>query len=199
MTRGFFNLTFTKLTKHDDGRKLVCSDGSSSDSHIVRVRDYEPRIIEDTKNGTISAISGCIFENRNVSFKWIKVNIRNNNEEEIIPKIRHAKTASCSNNSECGYDHQIQYSEVVLAKANENGNFYLKVVAEYGNVTKESHITVEKYMIDNQEEDKNYLVEVVVVAVVVFVVLAVIVAAVKRFKLCSKKRVEVPYQEITYL
>jgi hypothetical protein len=37
-TRCVFNLTIIKATKKDNGRKLVCSDGSHSDFQILRVR-----------------------------------------------------------------------------------------------------------------------------------------------------------------
>ncbi|XP_060584584.1 uncharacterized protein LOC132740660, partial [Ruditapes philippinarum] len=72
---GIFNLTVTEITKEDNGRKLICSDGSDSDSEIIKVTDYEPLLFEDTKNGTVRAISGCISQDTEVSFKWIKLSV----------------------------------------------------------------------------------------------------------------------------
>jgi hypothetical protein len=40
--QGIFNLTIINVTAKDNGRKLVCSDGSHTDSITIRVRgnDY---------------------------------------------------------------------------------------------------------------------------------------------------------------
>jgi hypothetical protein len=35
--QGIFNLTVIEITKEDNGRKLVCSDGSDSDSEVIKV------------------------------------------------------------------------------------------------------------------------------------------------------------------
>jgi hypothetical protein len=37
-TNHIFNLTIIKLTMKDNGRKLVCSDGTSTDSQLIRVK-----------------------------------------------------------------------------------------------------------------------------------------------------------------
>ncbi|XP_060603252.1 uncharacterized protein LOC132756250, partial [Ruditapes philippinarum] len=163
-TNHIFNLTIIKLTMKDNGRKLVCSDGTNTDSQLIRVKDYEPLLFENTTAGTIQAISGCISNVTRVSFKWIKICGRNKREKEITPKI-HNTTTSCSNNSDCGNDQQIQYSEVISAKASNNGNCYLKVVADYGNEKIESYHTVGKYMMEDQDEERSNTV--IVVAVIV--------------------------------
>jgi hypothetical protein len=35
--QGIFNLTVIEITKEDNGRKLICSDGSDSDSEVIKV------------------------------------------------------------------------------------------------------------------------------------------------------------------
>ncbi|XP_060555843.1 uncharacterized protein LOC132716562 [Ruditapes philippinarum] len=164
-TNHIFSLTIIKVTMKDDGRKLVCSDGTNTDSKIIRVKDYEPLLFENTTAGTIQAISGCIS---NVT------KAHNKREKEITPKIRNASITSCSKDSDCGNDLQVQYSEVISAKANDNGNCYLKVIADYGDEQKESYYTVGRYIVDDRDEERSNAVNLVVVVLVVF---ALIIAA----------------------
>ncbi|XP_060600935.1 uncharacterized protein LOC132754332 [Ruditapes philippinarum] len=62
----------------------------------------------------------------------------------------------------------MQYSEVISAKASDNGNCYLKIVAHYGNEHKESYHTVQRYMTEDSDEERSNIVIVVVVALVDF-------------------------------
>ncbi|XP_060573102.1 uncharacterized protein LOC132731019 [Ruditapes philippinarum] len=143
--QGIFNLTVIEITKEDNGRKLICSDGSDSDSEVIKVTDYEPLLFEDTINGTIRATSGCISQETEVSFKWIKMSVSSGIEEEITPTIHDNYTRRCSNDSDCGYDQQVQYTEMISAKSSDNGKYFLKVLAVYGNESKESCNTAYKY------------------------------------------------------
>ncbi|XP_060602451.1 midasin-like [Ruditapes philippinarum] len=60
----------------------------------------------------------------------------------------------------------MQYSEVISAKASDNGNCYLKIVADYGNEHKESYHTVKRYMTeDSDEEKRNTVISVAVILV----------------------------------
>ncbi|XP_060603253.1 uncharacterized protein LOC132756251 [Ruditapes philippinarum] len=86
-TNHIFNLTIIKLTLKDNGRKLVCSDGTSTDSQLIRVKDNEPLLLENTTNGTIQAISGCISNDANVSFKWIKICVCSSSYHNISMSI----------------------------------------------------------------------------------------------------------------
>ncbi|XP_060600934.1 uncharacterized protein LOC132754331 isoform X2 [Ruditapes philippinarum] len=169
-----FNLTIIKLTMKDTGRKLVCSDGTNTDSMIIRVRDYEPHLLENTTTGIIQAISGCITNVTKVSFKWIKICASSKLEKEITPKIQNASTTTCSNDSDCGNDQQIHYSEVISAKASENGNYYLKIIADYGNEKMESYHTVERYMLEDRVADEK---RINVVAVVLCCLLPILAAS----------------------
>ncbi|XP_060600930.1 uncharacterized protein LOC132754330 isoform X2 [Ruditapes philippinarum] len=156
-TKYIFNLTIIKLTMKDNGRKMVCSDGTSTDTTFIRVRDYEPHLLENTTTGTIQAISGCISKATKVSIKWIKICARSKDEQEFIPKIQNASITSCSNGSDCGNDQQFQYSEVISAKANDNGNYFLKIVADYGDEQKESYNTVGRYILKDRGTNINIL------------------------------------------
>jgi hypothetical protein len=42
-----FNLTIIKLTMKDNGRKLVCSDGTNTDSMIIRVRGKNSLLVNN--------------------------------------------------------------------------------------------------------------------------------------------------------
>ncbi|XP_060577803.1 uncharacterized protein LOC132734934 [Ruditapes philippinarum] len=148
--QGILNLTIIEITKEDNGRKLICSDGSDSDYEVIKVTDYEPLLFEDTISGTVRAISGCISQDTEVSFKWIKMSVSSGIEEEIIPTIHDNYTRStrgCSNDSACGFDQQVQYTEMISAKSSDDGKYYLKVLAVYGNENKESYHTAYKYII----------------------------------------------------
>ncbi|XP_060604687.1 uncharacterized protein LOC132757425 isoform X2 [Ruditapes philippinarum] len=194
-TNHIFNLTIINITMKDNGRKLVCSDGTSTDSQLIRVKDFEPLIFENTTAGTIQAISGCISNVTKVSFKWIKICGRNKREKEITPKI-HNTTTSCSNSSDCGNDQQIQYSEVISAKASNNGNCYLKVVADYGNEKIESYHTVGKYMMEDQDEERSNAV--IVVAVIVPAFLLIFASAIYFIYLRHQKKKEDEIQSLGY-
>jgi hypothetical protein len=56
--------------------------------------------------------------------------------------------SSCSNDYDCGDHHLFHYTEMIFARANNNGKYYLKIVAVYGNETKESYKTAHKYTIE---------------------------------------------------
>lgn len=156
MTQHIFNLTLIKVTMKDNGRKLVCSDGSHTDSRIIRVRGYEPRLFEDGKLGTIKATSGCISQDKQVSFEWIKISARSNVESTINRNINY-KNTSCSTHSECRHDNNREYTEIIHAKSSDNGNFYLKIAMVYGKERIESRKSALKYMINGQDNniDKN--------------------------------------------
>ncbi|XP_060589100.1 uncharacterized protein LOC132744412 [Ruditapes philippinarum] len=148
------NLTMIKATIEDNGRKLVCSDGSHIASKIVNIRDREPLLYEDTKSGTIMAKSGCTSQNTNVSFKWKLISVNSDNEKEIDPKIRERKTLSCKNDSDCGNDKQVHYTEIIAVNASVNGNYHLKVAAIYGNESKETHYSYKSIMkVRDEEQD----------------------------------------------
>ncbi|XP_060580868.1 uncharacterized protein LOC132737581 isoform X2 [Ruditapes philippinarum] len=153
--RNIFNLTIIKVTKKDDGRKLVCSDGSNIDSIILRVIDYEPQLFEDTKNGTIMAMSGCVSQNRNVTFKWILVDVDSQLEKVIQPQILDANMTSCLNNSDCTHNDKVQYTETIYARASNYGNCYVKVAAFYGNERKETPNTAVKYLFEEQDNKSS--------------------------------------------
>lgn len=155
MTLGVFNLTIQNMTKKDNGRKLICSDGSHFDSYIVRVRDYKPRLFEYTQFGTIEATSGCVSQDTNVIFRWIKISAISNIEKEFSPEIRSKNTTSCSNDSDCGNDQHIQCTEMVSVKPNDDGNYYIKIVAVYKNVSKESDISVGKFMFEDKDDESS--------------------------------------------
>ncbi|XP_060580961.1 uncharacterized protein LOC132737645 [Ruditapes philippinarum] len=142
MLRKIFNLTILKVTMKDDGRRLVCSDGSYTDSVILRVNDNTPRLLEDTQSGTIKAASGCVSLGTKVSFKWKKISIIDNFEEEFFPKIQFKNSRSCQTDADCGHDH----TEIVYVTANEDGQYHFKIVALYGSEIKESDISVMKYI-----------------------------------------------------
>ncbi|XP_060573098.1 uncharacterized protein LOC132731017 isoform X2 [Ruditapes philippinarum] len=156
--QGSFNLTVIKITKEDNGRKLICSDGSDSDYEVIKVTDYEPLLLEDTINGTVGAISGCISQHTEVYFKWIKVSVSSGIEEEIIPTIHNNYTRRCSNDSDCGNDQHVQYTETISAKSSDNGKYFLKVLAVYENASKESCNSAYKYLIE--EHDKRIIIAV---------------------------------------
>ncbi|XP_060573199.1 uncharacterized protein LOC132731101 isoform X2 [Ruditapes philippinarum] len=184
--QGIFNLTVIEITKKDNGRKLICSDGSDSDYEVIQVSDYEPLLFEDTINGTVRAISGCISQDIEVSFKWIKVSVSSGIEEEIIPTIHDDYTRNCSNDSDCGYDQQVQYSEMISAKSNDNGKYVLKVLAVFGNESKESCNTAYKYMIE-EHDNKRTNNETVIGFVVTGGFLGVSIAILLLWK-CRKRR-----------
>ncbi|XP_060569636.1 uncharacterized protein LOC132728046 [Ruditapes philippinarum] len=142
------------MTKEDNGKKFICSDGSDIDSEVIKVTDYEPLLFEDTINGTVRAISGCVSQETEVSFKWIKMSVSSDTEEEIIPTIHDNYTRSCSNDFDCGYDQQVQYTEMISAKSSDNGKYFLKVLAVYGNKSKESCNTAYKYMIEENDNER---------------------------------------------
>jgi hypothetical protein len=66
----------------------------------------------------------------------------------MIPTINGNDTRMCSNDSDCGYDQQVQYTEMISAKSSDNGKYFLKVLAVYRNRSKESCNTAYKYMIE---------------------------------------------------
>ncbi|XP_060565917.1 uncharacterized protein LOC132724948 isoform X1 [Ruditapes philippinarum] len=169
--QGIFNLTVIQITKEDNGRKLICSDGTDSDSEIIKVTDYQPLLFEDTISGTVRAISGCISQDTEVSFKWIKMSVSSGIEEEKTPTIHANYTRRCSNDSDCGYDQQVQYTEIISAKSSDNGNYFLKILAVYGNESKESYSTAYKYIFEDHDNERIDIAPVIgQVAVVVGVV-----------------------------
>ncbi|XP_060554110.1 uncharacterized protein LOC132715152, partial [Ruditapes philippinarum] len=77
MTQGIFNLTIIKVTAEENGTKLICSDGSHSDSYILRV--YDPAVIipkTDSLGDTIQAECGrslslsCKFRKNTFAIVW---------------------------------------------------------------------------------------------------------------------------------
>ncbi|XP_060606154.1 uncharacterized protein LOC132758492 isoform X2 [Ruditapes philippinarum] len=150
-------------------------------------KDYEPVLLEDTKFGTITAISGCISNNTHVLFKWKKIYTGSTIEEEIIPKFRTPYKSSCSDDFECGNDQQVKYTEIVTSKPNENGNYFLKIEAIYGNESKESFKTAKKYIIEEQDE-KEVKAGVIIIVYVVGGLFVLSVAAFCFFTLRQYRR-----------
>lgn len=135
--RCIFNLTVLKVTMKDNGRKLVCSDGSHTDSKIISVRDYSLDVIEDRDFGTITATSGCVSQDTEVSFKWMKMDACTSIENQFFPKVHFKNTTRCSNDSVCGNDQHLQYIEEVLFNPSGHRNHHLKVTAVYRNGRKD--------------------------------------------------------------
>ncbi|XP_060568596.1 uncharacterized protein LOC132727175 isoform X2 [Ruditapes philippinarum] len=75
MAQGYFDLTVLKVTMELNRKMLICSDGSNTDSYKMSVRDYEPYLTDDSNTRSIKAASGCISQDTQVSFKWIKINM----------------------------------------------------------------------------------------------------------------------------
>ncbi|XP_060580684.1 uncharacterized protein LOC132737407 isoform X2 [Ruditapes philippinarum] len=193
--RNVFNLTIIKVTKKDNGRKLVCSDGSNIDSIILRVIDHEPQLFEDIWHGTIMATSGCVSQNSNVTFKWIVVDIDSKLEKEIQPQILDANMTNCLNNSDCTRSDKVQYTEVIYARASNNGNCYVKIAALYGNERKETSNTAVKYVFEEQD-DKNSngpnsaIISGAVIGVITVIVCATLFCLYKRHKTKKKEKTE---------
>jgi hypothetical protein len=57
---------------------------------------------------------------------------------------------SCFNDSDCGNDQELQYTQTMFAKPSDKGKYYIKVVAAYGTEQKETFKTDAKYRIDEQ-------------------------------------------------
>ncbi|XP_060595357.1 uncharacterized protein LOC132749563, partial [Ruditapes philippinarum] len=153
MEQGYFDLTVQKVTMELNGRKFVCSDGSNTASYNMSVKDYEPYLTDDSKSGSITAAPGCISQDTQVSFKWIKIYASSNAEMEFNPKRPVKSITSCTNDSDCGNDMHVYYSEIIEAKASAEGKYYLKVTAIYGNESKESfsaNNSAQKYIIEEQ-------------------------------------------------
>ncbi|XP_060581947.1 uncharacterized protein LOC132738461 [Ruditapes philippinarum] len=187
-----FNLTIIKVTMKDNGRNLVCSDGSHSDSYNITVRDNEPHLAENTTSGTISATSGCISQDTNVSFKWIMISESSKIETEFNPEIRDKYATSCTNNSDCGNNKQVHYTETIVANASITGKYYLKVAAIYGNVRKESYKSSMKYIIGEQDEEhfipeSDYFDAYIILMIVYSMAVIVIVIAVITYSWNRKK------------
>lgn len=159
MEQGYFDLTVQKVTMELNGRKLVCSDGSHTASYNMSVKDYEPFLTDDSKSGSIKAASGCISQDTQVSFKWIKIYASSNVEMEFNPESPVKSNTSCTNDSDCGNDMHMYYSEIINANASAEGKYYLKVTAIYGNESKESFNSKnsgQKYNIQEQDEELKY-------------------------------------------
>lgn len=186
LPRCVFNLTVTNVTMEDDSRRLMCSDGSQSDSKIIKVREYEPMLLEDSNYGVIKATSGCVSNEKEVTFKWIKKVNENQPEEEANPKLDRNFTKDCPT---CGNDEQKQYTEIINAQLSENG-YNLKVIAFYGNESKESTYSVDKYIIEKQDEEysNTYILCTIVTTLAVFTLIAIIAAVylIKRRKMKTK-------------
>lgn len=145
-TRCMFNLTVMQVTMEDNGRILVCSDGSHTDSKIIVVRDYNLNLIGDRYSDTIIAASGCVSQDTDVSFKWIGIDACTSIEKQFAHKLCFRNTTSCSTDYVCGNNQLIQYMEEVEPSRSEKGNYHLKVIALYGNARKAFEETVIRYM-----------------------------------------------------
>ncbi|XP_060557245.1 uncharacterized protein LOC132717713 [Ruditapes philippinarum] len=194
--RCIFNLTIMKVAMKDNGRNLVCSDGSHSDSYNITVKDNEPHLVENTTSGTILATSGCISQDTNVSFKWILISESSNIETEFNPEISNKYATNCKNNSDCGNNKHVYYTEIILANGSITGKYYLKVAAIYGNESKDSYYSyksVMKYMIGEQDEEhlnpvsKNIGTFNVVMMAMLFIFIMIILCAMVLYKLHAQK------------
>ncbi|XP_060552674.1 uncharacterized protein LOC132713956 [Ruditapes philippinarum] len=101
------------------------------------------------------ATSGCVSQNKNVTFKWILVDVDSKMEKEIQPKILDANRTSCLNNSDCSHNDKVQYTEIIYARASNNGKCYVKVAALYGNERKETSNTAVKYLFEEQDNKSS--------------------------------------------
>ncbi|XP_060585154.1 uncharacterized protein LOC132741086 [Ruditapes philippinarum] len=170
MQRNIFNLTILKITRKDDGRRLVCSDGSHTDSVLLRDIDYKPQIFEDTHSGTVKVTSGCVSQRTKVSFKWTRK--INTFEEEFFPQLQSNYSTNCSSDVDCRHYQHIRYTEIVYVTANEVGKYHFKIVAVHGNKSKESNIVVEMYIIESKRENNgNLLIEHIVVIIIASLIL----------------------------
>lgn len=186
MAEGHFDLTVLKVTMELNGKMLVCSDGSNADSYNMSVRDYEPYLTDDSNTRSIKAASGCISQDTQVSFKWIKVNANSNVETEINPKIIAKSNTSCTNDSDCGNGMQVYYSEIIAATASFEGNYYLKVTAMYGNDSRESfssEYSGQKYIIVEQDEEQlnsSVIISIAVATLIIFAIISIVTVIVLR-------------------
>lgn len=153
---GVFNLTIVKVTTNDNGRVFVCSDGSNVASRVIKLRGFEPMLFEDIETENVMATSGCIFYGTQVSVMWIKISAISGIEEEFIPTIHRNYTSFCSNESGCLIDELMQYNVIIKATQSDNGQYFLKIIAKYGNELKKSSITTYKYIIGGQDDDDNF-------------------------------------------
>ncbi|XP_060585618.1 uncharacterized protein LOC132741466 [Ruditapes philippinarum] len=118
---------------------------------MIFVTGCEPMLLEDIGAGRVMATSGCVSNVTHVSFKWIKISTINGIEEEFIPTIKSNYSSKCSNESDCWIDEHMQYNVIIQASQSDNGQYYLKMIAIYGNELKESSNTYYKYIIDGQD------------------------------------------------
>lgn len=179
-----FNLTIKNVTKEDDSRKLMCSDGIQSDSKSIKVREYEPLLLEDSKYGVITATSGCVSNEKEVTFKWIKLVNRSHLEEEANPKLNKNYTNGCPT---CGNNEQKQYTEIINARRSQNG-YNVKVIAFYDNESKESTYSVDKYILEEQdgENTNSYLLCAILVVPAVMISILAAYLFIKRHKIQNK-------------
>lgn len=172
-TSRIFNLTLIMVTMKDNGRRLVCSDGSHTDYTIIAVRDYTLDLIENKNSGTITASSGCVSQDTGVSFKWMKINACSSIENRFSPNIRFKHTTSCSNDFLCGNDQHIRYIEEIFISPNQ---YHLKVIAVYGHESKDSDEIVVKYIVPKGEKRSCHLQDKHSSGVIIICIAAVVAA-----------------------
>lgn len=191
--QAIYNLTILDVTMTDNRKTLICSDGSDSDTKVLTVKDLEPIVIENTKNGNVEVRSGCISNGTNVSLKWRKISVSSKLEEEFFPTIQKAYTTSCSNIPKCGQYRHVQYTEIYPAKPSDNGKYYLKIVAVYGNESKESFTTSIKYIIEEPDNGSSN----VTIAVVCLVGLSFLFTMILVVFTAYRMKKKIIYKEVT--
>lgn len=189
------NLTVINVKMKDNGRRLVCSTGTHSDSQIVTVRDYHLDLSQERKTGTIKAASGCVSQDTDVSFKWMKIDACNSIETQFAPKVRFTNTSSCSNDSVCGNYQQIQYIEEVVYTHIEHGKHHLKVIAIYGNESKNADEHVVKYRILKGEKHSCHLHDTLSSYNIIFIAAGIGFGIIIIFSMALFRKVRYKFQE----
>lgn len=189
---GIYNLTVIKVTKKDNGKRLVCSDGSHTDFLVLKVNGHDAQLIEDKQNGSIIAKSGCISDEKKVTFKWISVSPDNGLEQEIQREVQ-CSNDSCVNDSICGFNQHTRYRATLFAKQTGNGK-YIKFAMEFGSERIESRKSDALYLIEEQDYGPYSNTEIggfvgsVIMVVVVVVAVAGALHKIRMASICRKKK-----------
>lgn len=201
--QGIYNLTVIKVTKKDNGKRLVCSDGSHTDFLVLKVNGHDAQLIEDKQSGSIIAKSGCISDESKVTFKWISVSPDNGLEQEIQREVQYSND-SCVSDSVCGFNQHTRYRATIFAKHTVNGK-YIKFAMEFGSERIESRKSDALYLIEEQDygsyskNDNNVAIGCAVGSGVILVMVAAAAAGAyhkrRTASKCCKKREQLQNEE----
>lgn len=161
-TTGTFNLTIPTVTRDNNGISYVCENGLSTNSSIVKVRDYRPPILNETGETTLKVRSGCI--NRNdvdvLKFRWIKRKPGTTGEERYddvtyIDTNGTVDTDFCTHDTECGLNGFVTLERTIEVEPGDANDYHLIAVIYYGDVERSSSQTNKTYKIGDMQKSTS--------------------------------------------